>query len=244
MDVEKFSIICKKSQHELKEWLKEEITKEYIEGDGYLYFKGSTPVLLVAHLDTVHKRLPQKIIIEEDCICAKEGIGGDDRCGIYAILEILKTHDISVLFCEDEESGCIGAEKFVKTELCKKLYGSFKYIMEFDRQGYEDAVYYDCDNRELKEFISSTEYWTEKEGIYSDVLVLGPALGSAYVNLSCGYFNQHTKEEYVIPSVIDRCIREAVKLLNKTNEYKYFTYQERSICEYDKWCTFWENYNI
>ena len=43
-----------------------------------------------------------------------QGIGGDDRCGVWMILQILRTANCHVLFCEDEEVGCVGAKKFTK----------------------------------------------------------------------------------------------------------------------------------
>ena len=67
-----------------------------------------------------------------------QGIGGDDRAGVYMILEIIKQANCHVLFCEDEEIGDIGAKKFVKSNMPLPVY----YIIELDRQRHNDAVYY------------------------------------------------------------------------------------------------------
>ena len=78
-------------------------------------------------MDTVHKETVKDFYEyydeenERHIISSPQGIGGDDRCGIYMILEILKTHKCSVLFCEDEEAGGIGSEKFCKTEYITEL---------------------------------------------------------------------------------------------------------------------------
>ena len=157
-----FIEICKASQKELKKMLEivlfEMWYEELITGDGYLYAKGTIPVLLTAHMDTVHKENVKDFYEYYDkekkqhIISSPQGIGGDDRCGVYMILEIIKTHKCSVLFCEDEEIGGVGSDKFCKTELVKEL-SELKYLIELDRANGTDAVFYDCDNDDFTKFI-------------------------------------------------------------------------------------------
>ena len=123
-----------------------------------MFAKGSFPVLLVAHLDTVHENLPTEIIEENGTLSSPQGIGGDDRCGVYMIFEVIKKFDCSVLFCEDEELGSIGAKKFVKSNASNNL--DFNYIIEFDRKGSIDAVFYKCKNKEFEDFITSDYFKT------------------------------------------------------------------------------------
>ena len=62
-----FITLCKMSQKELKNHVAVKLAKmkrQVSVGDGYVYSKGSFPVLLVAHLDTVHKKLPDKILYD------------------------------------------------------------------------------------------------------------------------------------------------------------------------------------
>ena len=116
--------------------------------DGFIYVKGDIPVLLVAHMDTVCLSTPTNIIYQQelDKIYNPNGIlGGDDRCGIYIILELLKKYRPYVLFTEDEEKECIGAKKAVN----KISIPDVKYIIEFDRRGQNDCVFYECDNKEF-----------------------------------------------------------------------------------------------
>ena len=65
-----------------------------IVGDGFVYGKGEIPILLVAHLDTVHKHQPEDIYFdsEQGVMWSPDGIGGDDRCGVYIILRLLKKY--------------------------------------------------------------------------------------------------------------------------------------------------------
>ncbi len=226
-----FEKICRMSQKALKAYLVKELNM--IEGDGYAYREGTFPVLLTAHLDTVHAHLPNKIQYykvkqNKVAVTSPNGIGGDDRCGVYMILKILKSVDCSILFCEDEETGSQGAKKFVKTDLCESLKGKFKYIIELDRMNADDAVYYDDDNKEFHSFIQQ-EYWHHNWGTWSDICTLSPVLEISSVNLSCGYYNQHTKSEYVVLEEMERNIEEVVKLLERTDkEAEPFKFVERA----------------
>lgn len=223
-----FKTICRMSQDRLKKYLVEQLKETHqtiISDDGYIYAQGDFPVLLVAHMDTVHDKLPETFCYnpQKQSISSPQGIGGDDRCGIYMILEVIRRYNCSVLFCEDEEIGTVGAEKFVKTPLAKTL--EFNYIIEFDRKGKNDAVFYDCDNVDFEEFITKDFYKTSW-GSFSDISVVAPALGCAAVNLSCGYYNAHTKSEYVVMPEMENSINEACKILKRTTKEDKFEYIE------------------
>lgn len=229
-NIKKLIKIFKMSQKELKKYVQKELKKagyEVQSDDGYVYAQGSFPVLLVAHMDTVHKELPTGFYTDEkrDIISSPQGIGGDDRNGIYEILEIIQTHNCSVLFTEDEEIGGVGANKFIKTPLATSLIGKFNYIIEIDRKGNRDAVFYECDNPEFTKFITK-EYWKKDYGSYSDICDVAPVLNAAAVNLSSGYYNAHTVSEYISLSDIDTIIKEVKKLLDRTTEDDKFEYIE------------------
>lgn len=243
--------IYKMSQKELKGYVAarlHEAHRKFEAGDGYVFSKGTFPVLLVAHLDTVHKKLPSKILYDPETTIASapEGIGGDDRNGVFSVLKVLERFDCSVLFCEDEEIGGVGAEKFIKTETAKGL--DFNYIIEFDRMGDNDAVFYSCDNPEFTKFITK-EFYEESWGTFSDISVLAPHFGCAAVNLSCGYYKAHTKDEYVVITEIMKSIEEACKILERTTEADKFEYIEAIRYyrggygySYDEWDE-WDCYN-
>lgn len=231
-----FEKICRMSQKSLKNHVKQMLKKTHDEvtiADGYVYAQGIFPVLLVAHLDTVHEKLPNMIVYDQtkDIISSPNGIGGDDRAGVYMIFEILKLFNCSVLFCEDEEIGGIGAGKFAKSELASELH--FNYIMEFDRANANDAVFYFCANDEFEKFITKDFYKTNY-GTYSDICDVAPALGCAAVNLSCGYYKAHTKDEYVVLSEMENSIRAACDILARTSHDDKFEYVEDESV-YDNW---------
>lgn len=221
-----FINILKKSQKELKKYVTNELKRSHedvIAEDGFVFAQGTFPVLLVAHLDTVHEDLPKTITMTDDgfILSSPQGIGGDDRCGVYMVLEVIKKFNCSVLFCEDEEIGGIGANKFIKSEIAQTL--DFNYIIEFDRKGKNDAVFYDCDNANFEEFITA-EFYKTAYGSFSDISILAPFLGVAAVNLSCGYYNAHTKSEYIVIPEMEASIEAACNILASTtdeNKYEY-----------------------
>lgn len=223
-----FEKICKMSQASLKNHVRQRLQKTHgtiLNRDGYVYAQGKFPVLLVAHLDTVHEKLPNMFMYSKknNRVSSPNGIGGDDRCGVYMIFKILEKFNCSVLFCEDEEVGCVGSSKFADSELARNL--EFNYIIEFDRANANDAVFYSCANDEFEDFITK-EFYKTAYGSYSDICEIAPALGCAAVNLSCGYYAAHTKNEYVILSEMERSIKEACKILERTTEADKFEYVE------------------
>lgn len=220
--------ICRMTQKQVKQYVTEELAKEYenvVSADGFVYAQGTFPVLLVAHMDTVHKKTPSVIAYDADgkTMSSPQGIGGDDRCGIYMILEIIKRFACSVLFCEDEEIGTVGATKFVESKLANDL--EFNYIIELDRRGKRDAVFYDCANDDFEEFVTK-EFFVTEYGSFTDISVIAPYLGCAAVNLSCGYYKAHTVDEYIVLADMERVIEEACKLLDRTTEEDKFEYIE------------------
>ena len=234
MDTKKFENICRMSQPQLKQYVTKQLALTHdivLSDDGFVYAKGNFPVLLVAHMDTVHKKLPHAIVhnSKTQSISSPNGIGGDDRCGIYMILEIIKKFNCSVLFTEDEEIGGIGADKFAVTELAKGL--EFNYMIEFDRANSNDAVFYDCDNPEFTEFITR-DFYKESWGTFSDISVIAPVIGCAAVNLSCGYYKAHTTNEYVVLPEMEKSIEEACKILERTTEDDKFEYIQAAYYGY------------
>lgn len=222
-----FENICRMSQKTLKKHMRKMLEERYDEviyADGFVFAKGTVPILLVAHMDTVHKELPRIIELNNGKISSPQGIGGDDRCGIYMISKIIEKHHCSVLFTEDEEIGGVGADKFVHHSCLNGL--EFNYAIELDRRGKNDAVFYECDNPEFEDFITEDGDWKTDFGSYSDICDVAPALGCAAVNLSCGYYNAHTKNEYVVFSEMEANIKKVCKLIERTTENDKFEYIE------------------
>lgn len=241
-----FEKICRLKQMDLKLYVFSKLVElgyEVISDDGFLYAKGTEPVMLLAHMDTVHK-VPVKTIQyfkDSSRILSPEGIGGDDRCGIYMILEILKEHKCSVLFTEDEEIGCVGAKKFAKTDYINSL--DVNYMIEFDRRGKNDAVFYSCDNKDFTKFITSGTGLIKSHGSCSDISTIAPASKIAAVNLSCGYYQAHTVTEYVVFEEMYNIIKIAKEIIQKecTKPFEYIE-EVKSYSTYNSRSNYYDDY--
>jgi len=146
-----------------------------------------------------------------------QGIGGDDRAGVYMILRLIQSCHCHVLFCEDEETGGHGARAFTKSGIKPDV----NYIVELDRTGSNDAVFYQCRNRQFERHINGFGFQTAF-GSFSDISILAPHLNLAAVNLSTGYYHAHQPGEYVRLDEVEDLVGRIAKLLQtKTEQFSY-----------------------
>ena len=218
-----FEEIFQFSQERLKQALETELIENGYavrKQRGFLYAEGTVPVLLVAHLDTVHRTQPETICYSADgtVMMSPQGIGGDDRAGVYMILRLIQRVHCHVLFCEDEETGGHGARAFTKSGIEPDV----NYIVELDRTGSNDAVFYQCRNRQFERHINSFGFQTAF-GSFSDISILAPHLNLAAVNLSTGYYHAHQPGEYVRLDKVEELIGRVEKLLQTKTERLSYT---------------------
>jgi len=150
-------------------------------------------------------------------LMSPQGIGGDDRCGVYALSKVYEQSQVKpfLLFTCDEEIGGVGADYFCKCHKQKKLppeVDNLKCIVEIDRRGSRDAVYYGCDNKDFEKYITSKGFVTA-QGSFSDISYIAPELGTAAVNLSSGYYNAHTQHEFINCSELETVIEKVVEIV-------------------------------
>ena len=221
MNKDQFKGICRKTQDELKSYVVTKLKKHYDKihlSKDFVYAEGSVPICLVAHMDTVHKESPKTFVFEGDKISSPQGIGGDDRCGVYGIVKVYEATKQKpwLLFTCDEEIGGRGADGFcaayLKGELPERL-NDLKMLVELDRKGKNDAVYYSCDNPEFEEYITSKGFRTS-HGSFSDISSIAPCLGVAAVNLSCGYYNAHTLHECINRKHLNATVRKVIGMVS------------------------------
>lgn len=233
--MKKFTEICKMSQQEVKAYMAKYLASNkynVVNKDGFLYAKGDVPVLLVAHMDTVHKQKINTIIEANGKISSPQGIGGDDRCGVFIIMNIVKDLHCSVVLCEDEEIGGVGAHKFADTEFIHDL--GVNYMIEFDRMNANDAVFYSCDNEEFTNFVTDFTGFKTAYGSFSDISVLAPAAKIAAVNLSCGYYKAHTTDEYVVYDEMLATIQAAKALIEtECDKFEYIPKKQTYLWDYN-----------
>ena len=206
----------------------------------FILVKGEAPIMLVAHLDTVHKEPVKDICTSADgnILMSPQGIGGDDRCGVYALVKSYELSPVKpyLLFTTDEETGAKGAKVFVKCLDQLPELKELKLIIEIDRRGRNDAVYYDCDNPDLEEYITSKGFVTDY-GTFSDISVIAPALGIAAVNLSSGYYNAHQLHEFINRAELEATIAKVVEIVSESarEDFPCYEYVDAYYGYYDSW---------
>lgn len=228
-----FEQICSLKQtgvlHLMRQYLKVKYGDNIISTPSYIIAIGDIPVALVAHADTVFRQLPQEFFYDETkgVMWSPDGLGADDRAGIFAIMKIIalgqRPH---VIITTDEESGCIGANKLVGK--IKSFPAPLKFLIQLDRRGHDDAVYYDCGNKEFENFITPFGF-TTRLGSFTDISILAPAWNVAAVNLSVGYFDEHSISERLFVDSLFNTIDKVQTILQKVtldSNVPFFDYQE------------------
>ena len=194
--------------------------------EDYIYAVGDIPIALVAHMDTVWDKPPSYVFYDSDCnvMWSPQGLGADDRAGIFAILKIImhgfRPH---VIFTADEEIGGLGAEALAKIPCPFK---DLRYIIELDRQGIDDCVFYQCGNEKFKDYIETFDF-KRAIGSFSDISFLCPYWNIAGVNLSVGYYNEHTSIEHLfLDTLFDTISKVELMLSEDINSIPKFDFQK------------------
>ena len=177
-------------------------------GERYVYVPGTRAdrVLLVAHADTVwdgDADAVQSVYVAGGVVRGRNaacGIGADDRAGC-AILWLLRESGHSLLVLDGEEYGSLAARHLrdAHPALFDELNGH-AYAVELDRREDKNYKTYHLPvSRAFLSFIeSSTGYRSAGNRSSTDITVLCRDICG--VNLSVGYYDEHTEEERLVLS--------------------------------------------
>jgi len=215
--------------------------------DDYLYFQGKSPITLVAHADTVFedfsltKRIPNQASKpiyydrENQVMWSPEGLGADDRAGIFIILKILEAGlRPNILITTGEEKGGIGSYSFISDykDFDIKPFGMLKkgtkYLLQLDRMGIDDSVFYSCGNSAFEDYVNSFGFQTQM-GSFSDISILCPSLGVAGVNVSVGYCDEHSFLEHLFLKQTFKTIDKVIAMIKDSRSSAVYEYIERSM---------------
>ena len=192
----------------------------------YLYAIGDIPIGLVAHLDTVYNSPVDELYFDPrfNVFWSPDGLGADDRAGVFAILKILqKGLKPTIIFTKGEEVGGKGAYSLIKD--FHKPFSKLCFLIELDRQGFDEAVYYGCNNAEFENFISNFGF-VKDVGTFSDISIIAPFWGIAAVNLSIGYIDEHSYSERWFINETFKIIKQVIKILSiEKDKIPYFKYE-------------------
>jgi tripeptide aminopeptidase len=208
--------------------------------------------MFIAHTDTVHQKVDKIIVKEENLIrpntfgksfsndevsCLKAytedgnptGIGGDDKCGIFICLELLKTLDkVKIGLFVSEETGCHGSSKCDENFL-----QDVGYITQYDAPG-NHLISEICSGVRLferdSEFFEKTLKVIEsafgnemlvQSHPYTDISQLKKKIDVCCINMSCGYYNMHTNQEFVSIEDVENAITAGLNMVKELGLKKY-----------------------
>lgn len=170
---------------------------------------------IVSHVDQVQSfKGHLNVLRQNDVISAyddsgkQQGLGADDKNGVWIALMLLRTEPVlKAAFFVGEEIGCIGSSK------CDmKFFKDSKYVLQCDRRGGKDIIY-ETYSTELApyDFIPDailTKYgYFPAYGLMTDVETLKErGLEVACCNMSCGYYDPHTSIETTKVSELINCL--------------------------------------
>jgi putative aminopeptidase FrvX len=163
------------------------------------------------------------------------GIGGDDKCGIYICLELLSQLDkVKVAFFVSEETGCHGS-KLVDKEFLKDV----GYCVQYDAPGDHlisqscfGTTLFDKEGEFFKTAIQSITNSFKNEMLvqshpYTDIMMIKQQSDLSCINMSCGYYNMHTSNEFVCIDDVQRAIEAGKNMVKDLGLKKYeFKYNE------------------
>lgn len=196
--------------------------KEVVETEDYIFAIGKIPVALVAHLDTVYEEPVKNLFYDEQkrIYWSPEGLGADDRAGLAAIISIIQDgYEPCIILTCDEEAGGLGA-KALGMNSCP--FPQIKYLIQLDRRGKNDCVFYDVGTLEFSKYISSFGF-IEQKGTYSDISFLCPQWEKCGVNLSVGYYYEHSYREFLKLSELENTIEKVKLMLEEAESSQSFT---------------------
>ena len=165
---------------------------------------------VVAHTDQVqHIHSKDFMAVETDDIIFGyskknkrfEGLGADDKNGIWIALKCLMDLSVpmKVALFTGEEIGCVGS-----SHADMSFFDNVRFVIEPDRRGSGDLITNICmtslcSRRFIKAIGYKTYGYKKEEGLLTDVLTLKERdLGVSCVNISCGYYDPHTDNEFTV----------------------------------------------
>lgn len=194
---------------------------------------------VASHMDTVHEIVEDLHVLEINGnltgfnreTMEQTGIGGDDKVGIFVSLQCLQTFDnIKAVFFKDEEVGCLGSY-----DADVPFFNDCSFVLQCDRRGNSDFVTnasgtpLSDDDFQADVFPILHSYgYKFSSGMMTDVMALKESgILCAMANISCGYYNPHTAQEFVN-------IQDVMNVLDMVKDIILNVSDRQYICKYSK----------
>ena len=163
----------------------------------------------------------------------KTGIGGDDKCGVFICLEMFKKFDkLKGAFFVEEEIGMLGSKKSDDN-----FFVDVGYAIQFDAPSANwitevcsGVRLFDKDFKDtIKPHLNECGYTQFSNDPFTDVNQLATKYDFCCLNLGCGYYRQHTNNEYVIVDEVFSSLKTGGKLIKKLGLKKYYHNKEKYV---------------
>ena len=189
---------------------------------------------IVSHMDTVHdikKNYTIYVNKPKGVLFAKSnnkmtGIGGDDKCGIFACLYFLKVLPaVKVVFFSREEIGCKGSR-----DIDLQFFDNCRYVIQLDRKGNSDFIDVKFGDKTISHEFSSEVGHLKKEygfnsttGTVTDAVTLwsNRGVGISCINISAGYYKPHSDDEYIKIDELWNSIRFTKDIISTLKPKRY-----------------------
>lgn len=184
----------------------------------------------------------------------QEGLGADDKNGVWVALKCLQKFDaIKCAFFVGEEIGCTGS-----SAVDLSFFEDCRFVLQCDRRNGGDlitSVFGDLCNDDFLGDIDYEKYdYKPTHGLITDVATLKErGLAVCALNISCGYYEPHTDQEFTIKSELKNCLKFVCHIIEKCQKkyphidssYGCFGLDWRNYDkEYQKEDEYWEMYEI
>lgn len=262
--IEKLREVLKVQSYSYEQWrmfayiIRKVYDYDFYVNDGNIYIEkgeAKNKPCIVAHMDTVHPIAEDLSILEVDgkltgfnrVNMTQTGIGGDDKVGIFIALQCLEYFDnIKVAFFRDEEVGCVGSGNADMA-----FFDNCTFVLQCDRKGNKDFVTNasgtELSSKEWQNSIKNTinKYgYSYANGMMTDVMTLKEnGLKVCCANISCGYYNPHCDNEYVVIADVMNCLSLVIDVIEKygTKVYKHkYTFMSKYKTNYGKKYKWWD----
>ncbi|MFR9527523.1 MAG: hypothetical protein SNI45_05555 [Rikenellaceae bacterium] len=239
----------KKIKQFIKRYIRANISDCIIESDkaGNIYITrgvSETYPCIVAHLDqvqTIHssdfKAIETEVMIfgYSKKNRSFEGLGADDKNGIFIALKCLEKYDtIKIALFVKEEIGCVGSY-----EADMGFFADCRFVIEPDRKGAPDFITSIgfttlCSDEFINDCNIEKFGYRETQGMMTDVLALKEnGLEISCINLSCGYYEPHTNNEFTVKADLLNCLNLVFHIIE--NCQKVYPHKNQDLWNIEKY---------
>lgn len=163
---------------------------------------------------------------------AYEGLGADDKNGIWVALKCMQEFDVlKAAFFVGEEVGCIGSKR-----ADVDFFMNCRFVLQCDRRNDGDLITAISDEMCSQKFLDDVKCdlygYTPTTGAMTDVDTLRESVPISMVNMSCGYYNPHTDKEFTVIENLEKCLDFVRHIIRDCTEVYGFPVSERGWRDY------------